>query len=51
MPNPNAYLCPVDMLSPTFTTPTASGGRNNKLSSYVMDGAVVGTRTTAGRAR
>ena len=42
MPNPNAYLCPVDMMSPTFTTPTAAGGRNNKLSSYVMDGAVVG---------
>jgi prepilin-type N-terminal cleavage/methylation domain-containing protein len=42
MPNPNAYLCPVDVMSKTFTTPTASGGRNNKLSTYVMDGAVEG---------
>jgi prepilin-type N-terminal cleavage/methylation domain-containing protein len=42
MPNANSYLCPVDIKSKTFTTPTASGGRNNKLSSYVMDGAIVG---------
>ncbi|HVM50108.1 MAG TPA: DUF1559 domain-containing protein [Candidatus Acidoferrum sp.] len=41
MPNGQAYLCPVDVKSPTFTTPTASGGRNNKLSTYVMDGAVI----------
>jgi prepilin-type N-terminal cleavage/methylation domain-containing protein/prepilin-type processing-associated H-X9-DG protein len=41
-PNPNAYLCPVDIMSKTFTTPTASGGRNNKLSTYLMNGAVVG---------
>ena len=41
-PNPNAYLCPVDIKSPTFTAPTGSNGRNNKLSTYVMDGAVVG---------
>jgi prepilin-type N-terminal cleavage/methylation domain-containing protein len=41
-PNPRAYLCPVDIQSPTFTTATASGGRQNKLSSYVMDGSVVG---------
>ena len=40
--NPNSYLCPVDISSISFKTPTASGGRNNKLSSYVMDGAVVG---------
>jgi prepilin-type N-terminal cleavage/methylation domain-containing protein/prepilin-type processing-associated H-X9-DG protein len=39
MPAPNAYYCPVDIKSKTFTTPTASGGRNNKLSSYVMDGS------------
>ena len=39
--NPNSYLCPVDIGSKTFTTPTASGGRANKLSSYVMDGSVV----------
>jgi len=41
-PNPNSFLCPVDISSISFKTPTASGGRNNKLSSYVMDGAVVG---------
>jgi len=40
--NPTVYLCPVDITSPTFTTPTSSGGRQNKLSSYVMDGSVVG---------
>ena len=39
--NPNSFLCPVDISSKTFTTPTASGGRVNKLSSYVMDGSVV----------
>ncbi|SPE59909.1 conserved exported hypothetical protein [Verrucomicrobia bacterium] len=39
-PNAGAYLCPVDISSKTFTTPTAGGGRNNKLSTYVMDGAV-----------
>ncbi len=40
--NPSVYLCPVDISSKTFKTPTSSGGRNNKLSTYVMDGAVVG---------
>jgi prepilin-type N-terminal cleavage/methylation domain-containing protein len=44
-PNPDLYLCPVDIASKTFTTPTASGGRNNKLSTYVMDGSVVGFPT------
>jgi len=46
--NPDAYLCPVDIISKTFTTPTASGGRNNKLSSFVMNGAVTGYPATAG---
>jgi prepilin-type N-terminal cleavage/methylation domain-containing protein len=41
-PNPNVYLCPVDILSKTFSLPTGGGGRNDKLSSYVMNGAVVG---------
>ncbi len=40
-PNGDVFLCPVDTSSKTFTTPTASGGRNNKLATYVMDGAVV----------
>jgi len=39
--NPNSFLCPVDISSKTFATPTALGGRQNKLSTYVMDGAVV----------
>ena len=40
--NPSVYLCPVDITSPTFITPTSSGGRQNKLSTYVMDGSIVG---------
>jgi prepilin-type N-terminal cleavage/methylation domain-containing protein len=44
-PNPDLFLCPVDTASKTFTQPTVSGGRNNKLSTYVMDGAVVGFPT------
>jgi prepilin-type N-terminal cleavage/methylation domain-containing protein len=40
MPNPNSYLCPVDIQSPTYTA--TAGGRLNKLSSYVMNGAVCG---------
>ncbi len=39
MPSYKSYYCPVDIKSTTFSTPTAAGGRNNKLSSYVMDGA------------
>jgi prepilin-type N-terminal cleavage/methylation domain-containing protein len=41
-PNPNSYLCPVDISSKSFITPAASGGRANKLSTYIMDGSVVG---------
>jgi len=40
--NQKYYLCPVDIESKTYTTPTASGGRANKLCSYVMNGAVNG---------
>jgi len=39
MPNPKAYLCPVDIRSKTYIT---KGLRNNRLSSYVMNGAVCG---------
>ena len=39
MPAQNAYYCPVDIKSKTFTTAFA---RANKLSSYVMDGAPAG---------
>jgi prepilin-type N-terminal cleavage/methylation domain-containing protein/prepilin-type processing-associated H-X9-DG protein len=47
MPNPTAYLCPVDIQSsdyakvPTSTT-AGAGGRQNKLSTYVMNGADCG---------
>jgi type II secretory pathway pseudopilin PulG len=40
--NTKAYLCPVDIESKSYTTPTATGGRSEKLSSYVMNGASVG---------
>ncbi len=39
MPNPKTYLCPVDIKSKTYTT---KGLRNNRMSSYVMNGAVCG---------
>ncbi len=44
VPNPRTYLCPVDIKSPTWTTPRNKGTigvtvRENKMSSYVMDGA------------
>lgn len=39
--NYNAYLCPVDLASTDYLPPSSAGGRNNKLSTYVMDGAVV----------
>jgi len=42
MPNPKAYLCPTDIKSPTYQKPRAKGGRNNRMSSYVMNGAVCG---------
>ena len=36
MPNSKAFLCPVDIKSPTYT----KNQRNNELSSYVMNGAM-----------
>ncbi len=39
MPNPKAYFCPVDLRSRTYLT---RGQRNNRLSTYVMNGAVAG---------
>src|ERR1039458_8751447 len=46
-PNYSAYLCPVDIASKDYLIPPGSGtapftGRNNKLSTYVMNGSVVG---------
>jgi prepilin-type N-terminal cleavage/methylation domain-containing protein len=42
MPNPKSYLCPVDIRSKTYTSSVSANGRQNKLSSYVMNGAVSG---------
>ena len=42
MPNPKAYLCPTDITRPSYQKLTSKGGRPNKLSSYVQDGAVCG---------
>ncbi len=44
VPNPQSYLCPVNIKSKTWTTPRNQGTigttvRENKMSSYVMDGA------------
>jgi len=36
-----AFLCPVDVTSKDYLPPSSAGGRQNKLSTYVMDGAVV----------
>jgi len=50
-PNPDVFLCPVDITSRTYTLKSGTTGVNqqpvrpNKLSSYVMDGAVVGYPT------
>jgi prepilin-type N-terminal cleavage/methylation domain-containing protein len=41
--NPNSYYCPVDIESASFRQKL---GRNNKLSSYVMNGAVCGYSST-----
>jgi prepilin-type N-terminal cleavage/methylation domain-containing protein len=40
--NQNVYLCPADMQSVDYLPPYNAGGRANKLSSYLMDGAVIG---------
>jgi prepilin-type N-terminal cleavage/methylation domain-containing protein len=48
-PNPRTYLCPVDTKSKTYeTTGTAgsAGLRNNRMSSYVMNGAQCGYQNT-----
>jgi prepilin-type N-terminal cleavage/methylation domain-containing protein len=45
MPNPLSYLCPVDVHSKTYATSGTAGTgvlRNNRMSSYVMDGAQCG---------
>jgi len=42
MHSQKSYLCPVDIKSKTYTESVTLGGRANKLSSYVMDGAPAG---------
>jgi prepilin-type N-terminal cleavage/methylation domain-containing protein len=37
--NMNSYLCPVDIQSADYKPAASAGGRNNKLSSYVMNGS------------
>ena len=37
-----SYLCPVDIRALDYLPPSANGGRQNKLSTYTMNGAVVG---------
>jgi len=40
--NYHTYLCPVDVESRDYLLPAAALGRQNKLSTYVMNGAVTG---------
>ena len=40
--NPRTYLCSADIALPLYQKTAAQGGRNNRLSSYVMNGAVCG---------
>jgi len=42
MLNPKSYLCPVDIQSKTFLIPASAGGRQNRMSSYVMNGSANG---------
>jgi prepilin-type N-terminal cleavage/methylation domain-containing protein len=44
MPNSRAFLCPVDIKSPTYT----KNQRNNELSSYVMNGSICGYADATG---
>ena len=43
--NFKSYLCPVDIESKDYLPPSSSGGRANKLSTYVMNGAADGFQT------
>lgn len=42
MSNPNSYLCPVDAKSKKYALLSNAGGRPNRLSTYIMNGAVCG---------
>jgi prepilin-type N-terminal cleavage/methylation domain-containing protein/prepilin-type processing-associated H-X9-DG protein len=43
--NFHSFLCPVDTLSKDYAEAPGSGGRNNKRSSYVMNGSVCSFQT------
>lgn len=53
MPNPKAYLCPMDIKSTTYTGKPDGGNRTrlNRLSSYIMNGAVCGYDTQSRSAK
>jgi len=44
--NPKSYLCPVDIENADYAKPANVGGRVEKLSTYVMNGAVTGFPTS-----
>ena len=47
MPNPKTYLSPVDTKSPTWLAPPgAANHRNNRMSSYIMNGAANNYQTS-----
>lgn len=49
MPNPKTYLCPVDIQSKTYATAGSAGSgnlRNNRMSSYVQNGAQCGYQSS-----
>ena len=46
-PNPRSYLCPTDTKSKTYAVPASRGGRNNRMSSYVMNGSACGFHSPA----
>ncbi len=47
MPNPRSYMCPVDMKSSTYLKGYNRGGRDNRMCTYVMNGAVCGYGNSA----
>jgi prepilin-type N-terminal cleavage/methylation domain-containing protein len=46
MKDKDSYLCPVDIKSPSYTGKPGVAQRNNKLCSYVWDGAAAGFSTS-----
>jgi prepilin-type N-terminal cleavage/methylation domain-containing protein len=49
MPNPKSYLCPLDIKSPTWLArPGMANHRNNRMSSYIMNGSANNFENKAG---